>query len=62
MDTSRDGAGRLVKHASRQSCCLQLDSGPSLDQIICGLSDPPAFFLSMVRGWRHYEAVGTILV
>ena len=34
MDTARDGAGRLVEHANRQSCCLQLDSGRSLDQII----------------------------
>ena len=36
MDTARDGAGRLIviEHANRQSCCLQLDSGRSLDQII----------------------------
>ena len=34
MDTARDGAGRLVEHANRQSCCLQLDSSRSLDQII----------------------------
>ena len=26
MDTARDGADRLVKHANGQSCCLQLDS------------------------------------
>ena len=34
MDTARDGAGRLVEYANRQSCCLQLDGGRSLDQII----------------------------
>ena len=34
MDTAREGAGRLVQHANRQSCCLQLDSGRSLDQKI----------------------------
>ena len=34
MDTARDGDGRLVEHANRQSCCLQLDSGRPLDQII----------------------------
>ena len=34
VDTVRDGAGRLVEHAKRQSCCLQLDRGRSLDQII----------------------------
>ena len=34
MDTAGDGAGRLVAHANRQSCCLQLDSGRSLDQIV----------------------------
>ena len=34
MDTARDGAGRLLEHANRQSCCSQLDSGRSLDQII----------------------------
>ena len=37
MDTARDdGAGRLVEHANRQSCCLQLESRRSLDQIILG--------------------------
>ena len=35
MHTARDGAGGLVEHANRQSCCSQLDSGRSLDQIIC---------------------------
>ena len=34
MDSARDDAGRLVQHANRQSCCLQLNSGRSLDQII----------------------------
>ena len=39
IDTPRDGAGRLVEHANRQGCyrqgcCLQLDSGRSLDPII----------------------------
>ena len=34
MDIARDGAGRLVEHANRKSCCLQLDSVRSLDQII----------------------------
>ena len=34
VNTARDGAGRLVDHANRQSYCLQLDSGRSLDQII----------------------------
>ena len=34
MDTARNGAARLVKYANRQSCCSQLDSGRSLDQII----------------------------
>ena len=36
MDTARDSAGGLlvIEHANRQSCCLQLDSGRSLDQII----------------------------
>ena len=35
MDTARDGAGRLlVEHTNKQSCCLKLDSGRSLDQII----------------------------
>ena len=34
MDIARDGAGRLVEHANIQSCCLQLESGRSLDQII----------------------------
>ena len=34
MDTARNGAGRLVEHANRQSCCLQLDIGRSLDQKI----------------------------
>ena len=34
MDTAQGGAGRLVEHANRQSCCLQLDSGRLLDQII----------------------------
>ena len=62
MDTARDGAGRLLEHANRQSCCLQLDSGRSLDQIIRDFSRPLTLFLSMVRGWRHYEDVGTILV
>ena len=33
MDSARDGAGKLVEHANRQSCCLELDSGRSLDQI-----------------------------
>ena len=37
MDIARGDAGRLVEHANRQSCCLQLDSGRSLDQIICDL-------------------------
>ena len=62
MDTTRDGAGKLVEHASRQSCCLQLDSGRSLDQIICDFSRPPTPFQSMVRGRRYYEDVRTILV
>ena len=62
MDTARDGAGRLVEHATRQSCCLQLDSGRSLGQIILDFSRPPTLFLSMVRGRRYYEYVGTILV
>ena len=34
MDTARGGAGRLVEHAARQSFCLQLDRGRSLNQII----------------------------
>ena len=34
MDTARDGAGRLVEHANRQTCCSQLDGGRSMDQII----------------------------
>ena len=33
MDTAREGAGRLVKHANRPGCCLKLDSGRSQDQI-----------------------------
>ena len=62
MDTARDGAGRLVEQANRQSRCVQLDSGRSLDQIICDFSCPPTLFLSMVRGRTYYEDVGTILV
>ena len=62
MDTARDGAGRLVEHANRQSCCLQLDSGRSLDQIIVDFSRPPTLFLSMVRERRYYEDVGAVLV
>ena len=62
MDTARDGAGRLVEHANRQSCCLKLDSGRSLDQIIRDFSRSPALFLSKVRGRRYYEDVDTILV
>ena len=62
MDTVRDGAGRLVEHANRQSCCLQLDSGRSLDQTIRDFSRPPTLFLSMERGRRYYEDVCTILV
>ena len=62
MDTAQDGADRLVEHANRQSCCLQLDSGRSLDQMIKIFSRPPTLFLSVVRGRRHYEDVGIILV
>ena len=62
MDIARDGAGRLVQHANRQSCCLQLDSGRTLDQIIRYFSRPLTLFLSMVRGRRYYKDAGTILV
>ena len=62
MDTARDGAGTLVQHANRQSYCLQLDSGRPLDPIIRDFSRPPTLFLSMVRGRRYCEDVGTILV
>ena len=63
MDTARgNGAGRLVEHANRQSCCLQLDRGRSLDQIIRYFSRPPTLVLSMVTGRRYYEDVGTLLV
>ena len=62
MDTARNGAGRLLEHANRQSCCLQLDSGRSMDQIIRDFSRPPTLFLSMVRERRYYEDVDTIIV
>ena len=63
MDTARDGASRLlvIEHASRQRCCLQLDSGRSLDQIT-RFSSPPTLWHSMVRGRRYYEDAGTNLV
>ena len=62
MDTARDGAGRLVEHANSRSCCLQLDNGRSLDQIIRDFSRPSTLFFLVVRGRRYYEDVGTILV
>ena len=34
IPTAPDGAGRMVEHANKKSCCLHLDSGRSLDQII----------------------------
>ena len=34
VDTVRDGAGRLVERANRQSFCFQLNSGRALDQIV----------------------------
>ena len=63
MDTARDGAGRLVEHANRQSCYLLLHTGRSLeDQTIRDFSRPPTHFIWMVRGRRYYEDVGAILV
>ena len=58
MDTARIGTRR----EERESRCLQLDSGRSLDQIIRDFSRPPTLFLSVVRGRRYYGDVGTILV
>ena len=63
MDTARGGAGRLVEHANTHSCCIQLDSGRSLDQIIRDYSRSPAPFLTSGDGdiIRMYH-LGTIFV
>ena len=60
MDSARDVTGRLVEHVKRQSGCLQLDSGRSLDPIIRDFSRPPTLYLSMMRGRRYYEDLGII--
>ena len=52
MDTAQDGAGRLVEHANRQRCCLQLDSGRLLDQIIRDF-----VILEIIARWRIGELV-----
>ena len=63
MDTARGGAGRMVEHANRQSCCIQLDSGRSLHQIIRDFSRPPTLFsfdgegMETLQGCRNYSRI-----
>ena len=49
VDTARNGAGILVEHANRQGCCLQLDSGRSLDPVFREFAGDTFYYVLRVR-------------
>ena len=52
MDTARGGAGRMVEHLNRQSCCIQLDSVKIQPRKACRYPNLRSF------GWVSYDKVG----